>query len=325
MGTANAASARLTELLHTLDTYDITGDARFAAVSTSSDSTARGTLEVARTVSDRLGTSARLAMVAQVESAEKTAREAERVSWALAAVLALGAIVIVGSIGARIEAVAALKRDFVSRVSHDLKTPLSSMQETVQALLDGVAGPLSGTQRRLLELNRESSHRLGSMLGKLLELSRLEALPQQARVEDVDVSVIARDTARRLAGPLNRVDVQAGEGAIIRGNIEEITQLLDNLVENALKFSAQTVTVAVSREPGAVRIHVADLGDGVPDGQKRRIFAPFQQGGELTGQRSDGVGLGLAICQQVVARHNGAIWVEDNWPSGSVFHVRLRM
>src|SRR5215207_11476311 len=89
-----------------------------------------------------------------------------------------------------------MKRDFVSKVSHDLKTPLSSMQETISVLLDELAGPLTNKQRQLLELNRDSGRRLSAMLSKLLDMSRIEAgLEPDYQMVDV-VQIVRRSTER---------------------------------------------------------------------------------------------------------------------------------
>src|SRR5690606_13042284 len=95
----------------------------------------------------------------------------------------------------RLDELDRMKRDFVSKVSHDLKTPLASMQETIDVMLDEVAGPLSPKQRRLLELNYQSGERLYAMLGKLLDLSRLEAGVFEPTIERVDLRELIRDAA----------------------------------------------------------------------------------------------------------------------------------
>ena len=231
----------------------------------------------------------------------------------------------------RLEELDRLKRDFVSTVSHDLKTPLSSMQETVEVMLEELPGPLTQRQRRLLELNRESARRLSHMLAKLLDLSRLEAEATPER-DVVDLAAIVRngvdrfDVSRPGRGPSFAL-IAPATPLWIRANAGGIAQVLENLLENALKFSPPggTVRVAVADLPtnGTVLLSVADEGPGVPDAEKERVFERFHQTSAGRTVGSHGVGLGLSICRHIVAAHGGVIWVADHEPRGAVFCVLL--
>ena len=231
----------------------------------------------------------------------------------------------------RLEELDRLKKDFVSTVSHDLKTPLSSMQETVEVMLEELPGPLSARQRRLLELNRESARRLAQMLAKLLDLSRLEAEAAPQR-DLVDLAALARDA-------VDRFDVaRPGRGPVfaliapatplwVRANGSGIAQVLDNMIENAVKFSPAggTIRVAVADLPanGTVLLSIADEGPGVPDAEKDRVFERFHQTSNGRAVPNRGVGLGLSICRHIVESHGGMIWVADHEPRGAVFCVLL--
>ncbi|MEX2153116.1 MAG: HAMP domain-containing sensor histidine kinase [Gemmatimonadaceae bacterium] len=224
-----------------------------------------------------------------------------------------------------------MKRDFVSNVSHDLKTPLSSMQETIDVMLDELPGPLSETQRRLLSLNQESARRLSSMVSKLLELSRIESVPaRKARL--VDVGRLARDAVDRATGwpgrkPVVKLIASDAQPRLLHADDEAIAQLLDNLLENAVKFSPPAgtvrVTVGDTNAQGGVLITVADEGPGIPDAEKERVFDRFYQTEAGRAVASRGAGLGLSICKHIVEQHEGAIWVTDYEPRGSVFCVLL--
>lgn len=231
----------------------------------------------------------------------------------------------------RLEELDRLKKDFVSTVSHDLKTPLSSMQETVEVMLEELPGPLSARQRRLLELNRESARRLAQMLAKLLDLSRLEAEPAPQR-DLVDVAALARDAVDRFdvarpgRGPLFAL-IAPATPLWVRGNASGIVQVLDNMIENAIKFSPAggTIRIAVADLPanGTVLLSVADEGPGVPDREKDRVFERFHQTSSGRAIANRGVGLGLSICRHIVDAHGGMIWVADHEPRGAVFCVLL--
>ena len=250
----------------------------------------------------------------------------------------------------RLDELDRMKRDFVSKVSHDLKTPLSSMQETIGVLLDELPGPLTSKQRQLLELNRDSGRRLGAMLSKLLDLSRIEA-GLEPDFQMVDVVQIARRSVERMQAARSERGLETSimepvRRLLVRGDTAGLAQVLDNLLENAIKFSpvGGEVNVAIvdlpergNRVPearwaalqrrglggDAVLLTVSDNGPGVPDAEKERVFTRFYQAEAGRAIPARGVGLGLTICQEIVTAHGGTIWVSDNEPRGSVFNVLL--
>jgi two-component system sensor histidine kinase GlrK len=249
----------------------------------------------------------------------------------------------------RLDELDRMKREFVSKVSHDLKTPLSSMQETTAVMLDEVPGPLSPKQRKLLLINQESGQRLYAMITKLLDLSRIEAgLDAERQVINVE-SLIRRSVDHLVEdSSASRVTIEAesGPGLRVLGELDALTQVFDNLLDNALKFSPFDGKLVVRitsvsargaipperwaavrrsgiRAPASVMVTVADEGPGIPDDEKERVFDRFYQTAAGRSVRSRGVGLGLAICREIIAVHGGAIWVSDNEPRGSVFQVLL--
>ncbi len=226
-----------------------------------------------------------------------------------------------------------MKADFISSVSHELRTPLVAMTETNRALLDEVSGPLTPSQARMLQLNNRAVARLSNMIGDLLELSSLKA---KMRYE------IAKTDLRRLsAQALEEFDAWANEHAITLSlhappraipawvDPNRYVQVVQNLVENGLKYSPEggTVTVRLRRAsraqlpachvPGArfVWLSVDDSGPGIPPQERARVFDKFFR---RSGHSSDGgVGLGLAICREIVAAHGGQIWIDDSSAGGA--------
>lgn len=252
------------------------------------------------------------------------------------------------SMVARLDELDRMKREFAEKVSHDLKTPLSSMQETISAMADGIAGPVTPKQRQLLELNLESGQRLSMMLTKLLDLSRMAAgLEPDFQMVDL-IALVRRSVDRAGALPSRRAValhfVEPAQRVLVRADPEGISQVVDNLLENAIKFSPNESTVdvhltqtlspaerAAAANQGvkdrlrgrAVMVTVADEGSGIPDDEKERVFERFYQTEAGRAARGRGVGLGLTICREIVASHGGALWVSDNEPRGSVFHMLL--
>jgi signal transduction histidine kinase len=244
-----------------------------------------------------------------------------------------------------------MKRDFISKMSHDLKTPLASVRETVEVLIDEVPGPLTDKQRRLLRLNQQSATRLASMIAKHLDLSGLEASAVQPEFRRHDIGALVRRGVEPVTAVADgqRLRVTwclSDEPCFVECDEERILQVLDNLLENAIKFSPEDGTIDISVEcfpgrPPAVSpdrwqrlgpwdrdaqvalISVADEGPGVADEQKERIFDHFYQ--TEAGRKVDnrGVGLGLTICREIAGVHGGAIWVDDNPGGGSIFRLLL--
>ncbi|MEP6491860.1 MAG: HAMP domain-containing sensor histidine kinase [bacterium] len=252
------------------------------------------------------------------------------------------------SMAERLDELDRMKSEFVSKVSHDLKTPLSSMQETNGVMLEELAGPLTSKQRQLLEINQDSAQRLSGMLAKLLDLSRIEAgVAPDRRI--LDVRPLVRQSVEHLTdgSDSSRVSLTMSDSAsplLVRGDGDALTQVFENLIENALKFSPLNglVRVAVTdlvssgavpsdrwaavvagAVPEGLLVTVSDDGPGVPDDDKERVFDRFYQTAVGRSVRSRGVGLGLAICRETIKSHGGAIWVGDHEPQGSVFCVLL--
>ena len=236
-----------------------------------------------------------------------------------------------------------MKKDFFSYVSHELKTPLGSIHETIRLLLDRIPGPLEEKQERLLKLNLLSAERLSAMIGNLLDLSRIEAGMMQYEFGNHDLVTLAERTRAEFEPKLREKGVQIRtvfpeEGVPVRCDEIRLRQVIENLLDNALKFSPQGSSIGLAvrqadevpdiekqgeRKGDFVTLDVSDRGPGVPDRYKESIFDQFRQingGKKVKGQ---GAGLGLAICRNIVDSHGGRIWVQDHSGGGTVFSVLL--
>lgn len=223
-----------------------------------------------------------------------------------------------------------MKQEFVTNVSHDLKSPLASLRETNSLLLDEVPGPLRESQRRVLLLQRESADRLGVMIVKLLELSRMEA-GLSLRFEPIGVRSFLHNAVRhaQVSGRERSVQVRLAddiaEALEVRADADRLRQLIDNLLENAVKFSprGETVDVDATIERDRLLLSVADRGPGVDRDDAERIFERFHQTSVGRAVSGRGAGLGLTICREVVQAHRGRIAVVPREGGGSVFMVEL--
>jgi two-component system sensor histidine kinase GlrK len=224
-----------------------------------------------------------------------------------------------------------LKKDFVSHVSHDLKGPLASTRETVHLLMEGIPGPLNEKQRRLLGLCLKSSERLSGMIGNLLDVSKMEAGMMEYQFESCDLVSLASSAVAEFEGLAHekKLDllVEPGVPEIpVECDPGRLTQVLANLIENAIKFSPESgqITVRIQANGAYSSVSVSDRGPGIPLESRSRVFDRFHQvspGRKVAGQ---GVGLGLAICKIIVEAHGGSIWVENNPAGGSIFQFKVR-
>jgi signal transduction histidine kinase len=244
-----------------------------------------------------------------------------------------------------------MKKDFVAHVSHELKAPLASMQETNRLLLELIPGPLTDKQRRLLELNHASGRRLSAMIGNLLDLSRMEAGVMEYELKANDLADLVRSAAADLLAGANERGLELKleipeQPMMVECDGDRIMEIIRNLIGNAIKFSPRDseihvrATTVVEPPPGMppvwrnrvasftngkefVLLSVADSGQGVPDQHKEKIFEKFhqvKQGKKMPGQ---GAGLGLAISLTITEAHRGALWVEDNPGGGSIFFLLI--
>jgi signal transduction histidine kinase len=240
------------------------------------------------------------------------------------------------------------KRDFLSHVSHELRTPLVSMLETNELLLEGIPGPLNEEQRRLLGLNRQSGRRLSAMISKLLDLSRLETQALEYDLRTHDLAELVRDAAAELEGRAAECSIELvvapADPLPVVCDRDRMMQVVVNLVDNAIKFSpaesrvrvdvrraaapgetelAPRLRRAAERWPGSTLalVEVTDAGPGVPEEEKDRIFEKFHQ--VERARPGGGIGLGLAICREIVEAHSGSVWVQDHEERGSVFSIVL--
>jgi signal transduction histidine kinase len=233
------------------------------------------------------------------------------------------------------------KRDFLSQVSHDLKTPLVAIQDANLLLLDEIPGGLNERQRRLLEHNVTSGRRLASMLAKLLDVSRLEAGAVEYRFERCDLHDVIREAVSEFQSAAERrgisLEAEFHERSLtVECDAERVLQVVENLIENAVRFTPEgglvrvearafsSTETEVDPSPGGFAlVGVADAGPGVPDDQKARIFERFHQSPDARRHAGGGVGLGLAICREIVRAHGGRIWVSDAPSGGSLFAFLL--
>jgi PAS domain S-box-containing protein len=224
-----------------------------------------------------------------------------------------------------------MKSDFVSNVSHELRTPLTSIKGSVDNMLDGLTGQLNEKQIRYLARIKSNADRLSRLINDLLDLSRIEAGRVEVRAATLPLNALAGEVAEQLkplaAEKLIQIEVPASDPEVtVWADRDKVTQVLMNLIGNAIKFTPQNgrVTVAIEKN-GAdyIQISIADNGPGIVQEEANKIFAKFYQVDNIDRQKPKGSGLGLAISKALVELHGGKIWVESAVGRGSTFYFTL--
>ncbi|MFL7867737.1 MAG: ATP-binding protein [Anaerolineales bacterium] len=219
-----------------------------------------------------------------------------------------------------------LKSDFVHTVSHDLRSPLTSVLGYTE--LVGRVGPLNEQQVEFLNHIRSSVESITSLVNELLDLSRLEA-GVDTRREIVHLENVLKFALDTLEGQfkLKNLSLQSDIAENLpemRGNPIRLRQLLDNLLTNAVKYAPSETTIRVSLRAAdeLIIFSVADEGPGIPQSEQGRIFEKFYRASNVP-EQAIGTGLGLAIVKSIVDSHQGRIWVESVVDKGSTFFVVL--
>ena len=223
-----------------------------------------------------------------------------------------------------------LKNEFVSTVSHELRTPLTSIAGSLGLLAGGAAGALGDKARHLVAIAHSNSLRLVRLINDILDIEKIEAGRMNFEVRPLLVREIVEQAISGLRGYADDLGVtvefaESERGLMVRGDADRLTQVVTNLLGNAIKFSprGETVTVAAVAEGDITLISVRDRGPGVPESFQPRLFSKFAQADGSDSRRLGGTGLGLAIAREIVERHAGAISCRSAPGAGSEFEVRL--
>lgn len=219
-----------------------------------------------------------------------------------------------------------IKSDFVSTVSHDLRSPLTAILGYMELI--GRVGPLNAAQQEFIQRVEASVQNITSLINDLLELGRIEA-GFDARKEIVPFSAIVRYTVESLQNKAADKDqtlkVEVPESLPhVLGNPVRLRQLVANLIENGIAFTPQggEINVLAGAEDGQIILQVSDNGIGIPPADQPYIFDKFFRASNVPPE-TPGVGLGLSIVKSIVESHRGRIWVESTPGQGSTFTVVL--
>jgi signal transduction histidine kinase len=222
------------------------------------------------------------------------------------------------------------KVDFVSNVTHELKTPLTSIRMFVETLkLGRVKDPEK--VNACLDTIMSETERLGALIDHVLSFSKVENQVKKYNFQLANLGQVARDTIALFKAQMSgqdgeiRLKIMPGVPSQATFDKDAIREVLLNLLSNAIKYSGDDkfVTVLVGIDKNDLFIEVADRGIGIPAEDQQRIFEKFYRVDQALSRKVDGTGLGLAICKEIVDAHEGRITVESVWGKGSRFTVYL--
>lgn len=246
-----------------------------------------------------------------------------------------------------------MKSDFVANVSHEIRSPMAPMKDALSLVLDGTAGPLSEQQNKFLTILKNNMDRLTRLINDLLDLSKIEAGRMELKKELINISYLAKETIDSISVYAQRKNIELffqGDEDLPQINCDKdrITQVIINLVMNAIKFTPEggNVSVVVTRDEGRgmkdegrrtkddgrmrpssvvprppICVSVADTGPGMSQDELDVLFNRFKQ--LASPERVKGTGLGLSISKAIVEMHGGSIKIKSEVGKGSTFSFML--
>ncbi len=224
-----------------------------------------------------------------------------------------------------------IRRDFVANVSHELKTPATSLQLLAESLVDIIDEDPEQARFFAHQLKSETE-RLGRLITDLLDLARLESEEKVAAPKPVDVRGVLLAVLSRMRPPAHQKDITLtwkrlgpSEDYTIQGNETNLTSMFSNLVDNAIKYTPPGGRIEVTGEADdlGVTVRVSDTGIGIPQKKLSRIFERFYRVDKARSKETGGTGLGLSIVRHVAENHGGKVTVESKIGEGTTFTVYL--
>ncbi len=223
----------------------------------------------------------------------------------------------------------AVRRDFVANVSHELRTPLGAITGSVETLLDGALQDEKAA-KEFLEIIHNNAQQLSELIDQLLDLAKIESQGLDWKWEQVNLCKIVQESRMvfqlRLAAKRIEFESNVPEDMNVRADKNRLRQVLNNLLDNAIKFNREAgrIVVSAAANERAVEVSVEDTGKGIPAESLSRVFERFYRvEKDRNRQAESGAGLGLSIVRHIVEKHGGRVWVESQLERGSTFKFTL--
>jgi len=222
-----------------------------------------------------------------------------------------------------------LKSDFVANVSHELRSPLAAIQKNLTVILDKTAGEINDNQKEFLSLAKENVERLTRLINDLLDLSKIEAGKMEMKKNRTDLTALVRKAVMSFSGWFGEKRIKfrlqlPNQPVELDLDPDKITQVMNNLLSNALKFTPAQGEITVALRAGdAIEVSVTDTGVGIAEKDIFRIFNKFEQVSDNHPNGANGTGLGLPLAKEIVEKHGGNILVKSAVGKGSTFSFTL--
>jgi two-component system phosphate regulon sensor histidine kinase PhoR len=229
----------------------------------------------------------------------------------------------------RQQRLAAIKNEFISNITHELKTPIATVSVAIEAMRSFSASLDPAKTREYLDISANELQRLSLLVDKVLKLSMFEKQSIDLKYEDLDLQDLVSEVVSSMRLQFERrnasVNIYADGDTQLQGDRLNLVSVIFNLVDNALKYSPDAPQISIRMQGGgdSVQLSVEDAGIGVPAEYRKRIFEKFFRVPTGNVHNAKGYGLGLSYVAHVVKKHHGAIRVEANSPAGSRFLITL--
>ena len=221
------------------------------------------------------------------------------------------------------------KTEFLSITSHELRTPMTPMKAQLQMLQEEYFGKLSKQQKESLSIIIRNADRLDKIILDFLDISRIEAARLKFEFQKTDIKKTLKDTVSFMKGFAKEKNIKlvlkASKLPVIELDPDRVSQVLRNLINNAIKFSEKNSKIEISakKQKDHLLFSVKDYGPGMSFQDQIRVFEPFYQIDDSLRRKQGGTGLGLTICRGIVEAQNGKIWIDSKIGKGSTFYFTL--
>ena len=218
-----------------------------------------------------------------------------------------------------------LRREFSANVSHELKTPLTTIYGNVEMLENGMVKEADTAQ--FYEKIKDEAARLIALIEDIIMLSQLDENNSDVTTENVDLAFVATEVSQSLEPKARNqgVDVTVTGNGVLSGNRSQMTELFYNLIDNAIKYnkSGGSVKVDITETLDGVKIAVSDTGIGIPQEAQSRVFERFYRVDKSRSKKTGGTGLGLAIVKHIVMAYDGTIELQSSMDKGTIITISL--
>ncbi|MEI6845513.1 MAG: ATP-binding protein [Candidatus Firestonebacteria bacterium] len=229
----------------------------------------------------------------------------------------------------RLKKIDILKTELISKMYHEFRTPLSVMMESVNIVADGSCGKVNEEQKDFLDMAARNVERLVRLINEALFSEKKEGGEEKFEMKEYDINELVAASLEMITPVAEKsgltLESRPGPGLPkIKFNTDRITQVLINLLNNAIKFThAGKITLTTEKDGGYVKVSITDTGHGIKKEDLHKLFGKFEQISAGNEGETRGTGLGLSICKEIILDHKGNIWAESEWGKGTTFSFTL--